>query len=118
MASGINDTFRQVGIAVAIAAYGALFLGTAESKIADSVPGADGHALAEAVSSGNLPANTPEPVAHAAREGFLAGFNQITLIGAGIAIAGAIAALALIRSSDIRDAPEPVEDGQAVPVPA
>ena len=118
MASGINDTFRQVGIAVAIAAYGALFLGTAESKIADSVPGADGHALAEAVSSGNLPANTPEPVAHAAREGFLAGFNQITLIGAGIAIAGAIAALALIRSSDIRDAPEQVEDGQAVPVPA
>ena len=44
--------------------------------------------------------------------------SRRTVIGAGIAIAGAIAALALIRSSDIRDAPEPVEDGQAVPVPA
>jgi EmrB/QacA subfamily drug resistance transporter len=117
MASGINDTFRQVGIAVAIAAYGAIFLGRAESEIVERAPGVDGHGLAEAVSSGNLPANTPEPVADAAREGFLAGFNQITLIGAAIAILGAIASLALIRSRDIRDAPEQVE-GQAVPVPA
>jgi EmrB/QacA subfamily drug resistance transporter len=117
MASGINDTFRQVGIAVAIAAYGAIFLGTAESEIVERVPGADGHGLAEAVSSGNLPANTPDHVADAAREGFLAGFNQITLIGAAIAILGAVASLALIRSHDIRDAPEQVE-GQAVPVPA
>jgi MFS family permease len=117
MASGINDTFRQVGIAVAIAAYGALFLGTAESEIAERVPGSDGHALAEAVSSGNLPANTPDHVADAAREGFLAGFNQITLIGAAIAILGSIAALGLIRSRDIADAPEPVE-GHAVAVPA
>ena len=117
MASGINDTFRQVGIAVAIAAYGALFLGTAESEIVERVPGADGQALAEAVSSGNLPAGTPEHVADAAREGFLAGFNQITLIGAAIAILGAITSLVLIRSSDIRDAPDEVE-AQAVPVPA
>ena len=117
MASGINDTFRQVGIAVAIAAYGALFLGTAESEIVERVPGADGQGLAEAVSSGNLPANTPEHVADAAREGFLAGFNQITLIGAAIAILGAITSLVLIRSRDIRDAPDEVE-GQAVPVPA
>jgi EmrB/QacA subfamily drug resistance transporter len=106
MASGINDTFRQVGIAVAIAGYGALFLGTAESEIVERVPGSDGHGLAEAVSSGNLPANTPEHVADAAREGFLAGFNQITLIGAGLAIAGAVASLLLVRSRDIRDAPE------------
>ena len=27
MASGINDTFRQVGIAIGIAAWGAIFLG-------------------------------------------------------------------------------------------
>jgi EmrB/QacA subfamily drug resistance transporter len=119
MASGINDTFRQVGIAVAIAGYGALFLGTAESEIVERVPSADGHQLAEAVSSGNLPANTPQPVADAAREGFLAGFNQITLIGAAIAILGGVASLLLIRSRDIRDAPEQVEvEVEAVPVPA
>ena len=35
MAAGINNTFRQVGIAVGIAAYGALFLDRAESEIAE-----------------------------------------------------------------------------------
>ena len=32
MAAGINDTFRQVGVAVGIAAWGAIFLGTGASK--------------------------------------------------------------------------------------
>jgi EmrB/QacA subfamily drug resistance transporter len=117
MASGINDTFRQVGIAVGIAAYGALFLAKSESEISAAVPGADAHGLAEAVSSGNLPADAPAPVVDAAREGFLAGFNQITLIGAGLAIAGAIVSLVLVRSQDIRDAPE-MADAEPLAVPA
>ena len=117
MASGINDTFRQVGVAVGIAAYGALFLGRVESEITQTAPGADAHGLAEAVSSGNLPATTPKPVANAAQEGFLAGFNEILLIGAGIAILGAIASLVLVRSRDIVDAPEVVE-GDALPAGA
>ena len=115
MASGINDTFRQVGIAVGIAAYGALFLARSESEIAEVAPAADAHGLAEAVSSGNLPADTPAPVADAAREGFLAGFNEITMIGAALAIVGAVVSLALVRSRDIRDAPEFAD---AEPVPA
>jgi EmrB/QacA subfamily drug resistance transporter len=117
MASGINDTFRQVGIAVGIAAYGALFLGRSESEIAGQVPGADAQGLAEAVSSGNLPATTPKPVVDAAREGFLAGFNDILLIGAAVAIAGSIASLALVRSRDIRSDTEFAE-GDALPAPA
>ena len=32
MAAGINDTFRQVGIAVGIAAWGAIFLGARRRK--------------------------------------------------------------------------------------
>ena len=39
MAAGINNTFRQVGIAVGIAAYGALFLDRAESEIAERAGG-------------------------------------------------------------------------------
>ena len=89
MAAGINNTFRQVGISVGIAAYGAIFLDRAGSEIADRVPGADSHGLAEAVSSGNLPAG-PENIVHAAREGFFAGFNEILLIGGGLAFAGAV----------------------------
>ena len=33
MAAGINDTFRQVGVAVGIAAWGAIFLGAGASKV-------------------------------------------------------------------------------------
>src|SRR5215212_3585793 len=33
MASGINDTFRQVGISVGVAVWGAIFLGTGAAKV-------------------------------------------------------------------------------------
>jgi EmrB/QacA subfamily drug resistance transporter len=130
MASGINDTFRQVGIAVGIAAYGALFLGRSESEISElaagtpAVVGDTPRELSEAVSSGGLdgalqalPVGSRDTVANAAREGFLAGFNEIMLIGAGLAIAGAIASLVLVRPRDIRDAPEFAEV-EPVTVPA
>jgi EmrB/QacA subfamily drug resistance transporter len=107
MAAGINNTFRQVGISVGIAAYGAIFLDRAGSEIAERAPGTDSHGLAEAVSSGNLPAG-PENIVHAAREGFFAGFNEILLIGAGLAIVGAVAAVLLVRPQDMRsEAPAP-----------
>ena len=108
MAAGINNTFRQVGIAVGIAGYGALFLNRAESEIAESVPGGDAHGLAEAVSSGNLPRGGPEQVVAVAREGFFAGFNEILLIGGGLALAGAVAALILVRPQDMRSEAVPV----------
>ena len=38
MAAGINDTFRQVGIAVGIAAWGALFLGVDRRRPRTSPP--------------------------------------------------------------------------------
>jgi EmrB/QacA subfamily drug resistance transporter len=101
MAAGINNTFRQVGISVGIAAYGAIFLDRSASEIADRAPGTDAHGLAEAVSSGNLPAG-PESVVHAAREGFFAGFNEILLIGGGLAITVAVLAVLLVRPQDMR----------------
>ena len=94
MASGINDTFRQVGIAVGIAAWGALFLGRGADKVAElaaGTPAAEGdhpRQLIEAASSGNLgqalnavPRGARETVSHAAREGFLSGINEILLLG-------------------------------------
>ena len=110
MAAGINNTFRQVGIVVGIAAYGALFLNRAEEEISNGLlldSGGAAHALAEGVSSGNLPSGGPEHVAAVAREGFFAGFNEILLIGGGLAIAGAIAAVLLVRPQDMRADPAP-----------
>ena len=131
MASGINDTFRQVGIAVGIAAWGAIFLGRGAEKVQQltaGTPAATGdrpRELVEAVSSGNLdttvgslPAGSRAGVADAAREGFLSGMNEILMLGGILAFAGALAALWLIRESDIERG-EAVEldvvEGQAIP---
>ncbi len=114
MASGINDTFRQVGIAVGIAAWGALFLGRGAervSELAAGTPAAEGdrpRQLIEAASSGNLgraleavPEGARGTVAHATREGFLAGMNEILLLGALLSILGAALALLLVREHEI-----------------
>jgi hypothetical protein len=44
----------------------------------------------------------PTSVVHAAREGFAHGFSTILLTGSALAFAGAVLALILVRSSDLR----------------
>jgi EmrB/QacA subfamily drug resistance transporter len=123
MASGINDTFRQVGIAIGIAAWGAIFLGRGASEVeqlAAGTPAATGERprqLIESVSSGNLdqalasvPPGSRDTVATAANEGFLAGLNDILLLGGILSFAGALVALWLVRERDIeRESPIEVE---------
>jgi len=112
MAAGINDTFRQVGIAVGIAAWGAIFLGSGASKtqaVADSaVNGDEARHLIEATSSGALPqalsavpAGARELTRNAAEQGFLHGLNRVLLLGAILSFAGAALSLWLVRESDI-----------------
>jgi EmrB/QacA subfamily drug resistance transporter len=111
MAAGINDTFRQVGIAVGIAAWGAIFLGVGASKAQEVAP-ALGHdqarGLVEATSSGalpqalsSLPPGARELTRNAAEQGFIHGLNTIVLVGALLSLAGAVLALWLVRESDI-----------------
>ncbi len=115
MASGVNDTFRQVGIAVGIAAWGAIFLSRGAAKVSDllaGTPGATGERprrLIEAVSSGNLdqalqgaPAGARGSLADAAHQGFLSGLNLLLVLGALIAFAGGLFALWLVRERDIQ----------------
>jgi len=130
MASGINDTFRQVGIAVGVAVWGAIFLGVGSSKVETLTGlGSDrSRDLVEAASSGNLdqalrqvPAGSREQVADAAREGFLAGFNNISVLGGVLAFAAAIGAFWLVRERDIErgevEIVEPAIDPTATVVP-
>lgn len=51
MGSGINTTFRQVGIATGVAALGAVFQSRVDSRLGDLLPDAPG-GLGEAVASG------------------------------------------------------------------
>jgi EmrB/QacA subfamily drug resistance transporter len=112
MAAGINDTFRQVGIAVGIATWGAIFLGAGASKTQEvagaAVSGDEARNLVEATSSGALPqalASVPkgarELTRNAAEQGFLHGLNEVLLLGAILSFAGAALALWLVRESDI-----------------
>jgi EmrB/QacA subfamily drug resistance transporter len=130
MAAGINDTFRQVGIAVGIAAWGAIFLGAGAAKTEElagnAVNGEQARGLIEATSSGALPqavANVPQQaqakVQAAAEQGFLHGLNEILLLGALLSFAGAVAALWMVREGDIER--EEVVEGaplEAEPEPA
>jgi EmrB/QacA subfamily drug resistance transporter len=128
MAAGINDTFRQVGVAVGIAVWGAIFVGRGADKVAEvaaGTPAADGdrpRQLVEAASSGSLdqaltafPPQARELVSNAAHQGFLTGLNDVLVLGALLSFAGAVLALWLVREREIER--EPV-DGGGEPEPA
>jgi EmrB/QacA subfamily drug resistance transporter len=114
MASGINSTFRQVGIATGIAAWGALFthqvqatfLGEAHAAgFANRIPrGAD---VAAFISFGG-PQRTHNPgLIRAAHVAFDTGLNHILLIAAIVALAGAVLSAVLVRPADFVTAAAP-----------
>jgi EmrB/QacA subfamily drug resistance transporter len=118
MASGINDTFRQVGIAVGIAVWGAIFVGRGADRVDALTAGTAAispertRELMEAASSGNLdqalgaaPPQAREALSDAAREGFLTGLNDVLTLAALIAFIGAALALWLVRERDIEREP-------------
>ena len=110
MASGINNTFRQVGIATGIAALGAVFLSSVHDKVitglAGTPAGANGRAqaMADAVGSGQVgraaasaPAAVRGQLAEVARSAFVSGLNELFVIAAIIAFAGALLVAVLLR---------------------
>ena len=88
MASGINNTFRQVGIATGIAGLGAIFQSRIQSKL-------HGVGSAKAVASGAV-----HQGGELARAAFVSGLNEILLVAAFVAFAGAVLALVLVRDRD------------------
>src|SRR3954449_999659 len=119
MAAGINDTFRQVGVAVGVAVWGAIFIGSGADRVrelAAGSPTASGdhpRQLMEAMSSGGLhqvaatiPPGARQAAVNAAGEGFLSGFNQVLTLGALVAFAGAILSLWLVREGEIEREPD------------
>ena len=111
MASGINSTLRQVGIATGIAALGAIFTAelrhTVTGRLAASPLAAHARAIAAGIGgskSGGAPAGTPaaarQLVNAAVQAGFVDGLNQILLIGAIVAAVAAVASAILIRGRD------------------
>jgi EmrB/QacA subfamily drug resistance transporter len=121
MGSGINTTFRQVGIATGVASLGAVFQSQVESKLSSLLPNAPS-GLAEAVASGGTrgaaeaaPPGRQAEVAHAAKIAFVSGLNEILLIGGVVAFIGAALGLALVRPKDFVTAPPEAEATEPVP---
>lgn len=116
MASGANNTFRQVGVATGIAGLGAVFTSQMTSSVrAALVSSAAGRAaiaqhsttLPAALASGNVRAATlrwPSPqraaVLHSYAVGFSHTLDHLLLISTVVASIGALGALALVRQRD------------------
>jgi EmrB/QacA subfamily drug resistance transporter len=109
VASGINSTFRQVGIATGIAALGSVLTSTSRSAIigqlASTPFASSAHEIANTIvtSAGaqrTAPGVASSTIARVAQSGFDAGLNHALVVSACTAFAGAIAAMVLIRQRD------------------
>ena len=117
MASGANNTFRQVGIATGIAILGAVFQSQIvshtsnvlrQTTVGQAVLHRGGPQLVAAESAGEvreaaaqipLPAGRAE-LLHAYHVAFSTTLNHLTIIGAIIAFVGSIGGFLLVRQSD------------------
>ncbi|HWB67155.1 MAG TPA: MFS transporter [Mycobacteriales bacterium] len=112
MASGINSTFRQVGIATGIALLGTLFANQVQSQVRDGLSGTPLASHADQVSTAlqngqsskllhQLSPHQAQLVSHVARASFTSGLNHILLVGAIISLVSGVAAFVLIRNKDL-----------------
>jgi EmrB/QacA subfamily drug resistance transporter len=126
MASGINSTFRQIGIATGVAALGSILASLIKSHVASSLSrtplAAHGHQLGAAISSGGLqtaahglPAHLQAIVFGAARAGYVDALNSVLLIAAVVAGVATLATLATIRQRDFYVVHGPAAEPDAVP---
>jgi predicted MFS family arabinose efflux permease len=110
MASGVNSTFRQVGIATGIAALGSIFTSAIGAHLSGALPpslagraGSMTNAVREG-SVGQLIASVPAAdraaVGLALRSSFAAALNELLYVTAVVAIVGAVCAVVLIRAKD------------------
>ena len=88
MASGISNTFRIGGVATGVAALGAVLQHSVRNNAV--------------IASGPRAAGTGAAFA-AAHHAFVAGTHDLVLVGAALAAVGALAAFALIATSELRE---------------
>lgn len=114
MASGINETFQQVGVALGIAAFGALFQGRVQhgflESAAASTLGDGAGVVADSVAAGGfqevaqaLPLDIQAAVVLAARESLLAGLQDVMIVCGIFALLGAVIAFTTLRRQDLRE---------------
>jgi predicted MFS family arabinose efflux permease len=93
MASGINNTFRQVGIATGIAGLGALFEHLVASKFAH------GGIPSQVLASGSVKA-VPAELRHDYLAAYTGALDELFLVAAIVVLIGAVAGALLVRPRD------------------
>lgn len=119
MASGINSTLRQVGVATGVAGFGTILTSHVRSSVVDRLSGTalagHAHSIAHAIAGGGAAQaiqKAPPPlrglVAGSAQAALVGGLNTILLVAAFIGFAAAATSFLLIRERDFVEA-EPAE---------
>jgi Major Facilitator Superfamily len=114
MGSGINSTLRQVGLAAGIATIGSIFAAKVRDGVVSGLAGSplahSSHTLAHSIGAGhaaqviaNAPPGMRAHLAAVSTSSFVGGLNDILLLAALVAFAGAAASFALIRQRDFVD---------------
>ncbi|MCQ4208934.1 MFS transporter [Streptomyces longispororuber] len=114
MASGINETFQQVGVAIGIAGFGAAFQGRVSDLFAQSDAGrqlgASAHEFGDAVAAGGgaeaidrAPAGLAPALEAAARTAFVDGLTDVMLVCAALAVVGSLVGFLFIRTRDLHE---------------
>ncbi|WP_051944694.1 MFS transporter [Streptacidiphilus rugosus] len=109
MAAGMGETFQQVGIAIGIAGFGALFQHRVGDAFGASVPGASESARqAVAAGAGDQVARAAAPamrqaVAEAARSAFVHGLGDVLMVCGGVAGLGALIAFLTLSRKDLHE---------------
>jgi EmrB/QacA subfamily drug resistance transporter len=126
MASGINSTWRQVGIATGIAAWGAIFQHVVSSTFVHDAaraglrrPRGVSGSVSDFISFGGAQRSGNPTLARLGEQAFTTGLNHILVIAAVVAFAGAVLSGLFVRPVDFvhaqDTAPQPAQGGvQAV----
>ncbi len=112
LGSGINATFRQVGIAIGVAGYGAIFERRVASgvlaRVRDTPLVPYAHRISNAVIAGGqgerlstAPAHWRPLIHHVGTQAFVGGLRTIVLVAALVAAASAAAVAALVRFGEL-----------------
>lgn len=124
MASGANTTFRQLGIAVSIAAFGTIFTAALRQHLTTAlapVPALAGRVpgIVTAIQQGNAghaiaatPASQRAHLAVALHASFASALNDLLIVSGIIALVGAVGSVILIRPKDFVSGGAPRPAGQ------
>ncbi len=112
MASGVNTTFRQIGIATGIAVYGSIFASSLHNKMDHalaSMPTLERHlpGVVKAIQQGDsaqainaVPAPLRAPLVTAIHASFASALDVLLVVSAVLALVGGACSIVLIRRRD------------------